>query len=150
MTPRKRRQREITAEEARRRLQEAGLRRTASRVAVLQELAASAAPLTHAELASRLEGAGFGAPTVFRCLGDLAEAGLAVRLDLGDHVWRFGLHGGHDDEAVRHPHFVCLECGQATCLTSINVRISAKRRQKGRDFGDVSEVVLKGRCPTCR
>jgi Fur family ferric uptake transcriptional regulator len=131
-------------------LQEAGLRRTASRVAVLQELASSSAPLSHAEVARRLEPAGFGAPTVFRCLGDLSDAGLAVRIDLGDHVWRFTLHGGHEEKAAEHPHFVCVECGKAVCLPDLNVRFSSNRKKRSSDFGNVTEVVLKGHCPDCR
>ena len=136
----------MTQDEARDLLQETGLRRTASRVAVLCELANASAPLSHAEVAERLDASGFGAPTVFRCLSDLTEVGLALRTDLGDHVWRFGFRGHHAQESD-HPHFVCVDCGAATCLPDIDVRFSP--RQQG-EIGDVTEVVLKGHCPNCR
>jgi Fur family ferric uptake transcriptional regulator len=136
----------MTQDEARDLLQETGLRRTASRVAVLCELATASAPLSHAEVAERLAASGFGAPTIFRCLCDLTEVGLALRTDLGDHVWRFGFRGHHSQESD-HPHFVCVDCGAATCLPDIDVRISP--RQQG-EIGDVTEVVLKGHCPNCR
>lgn len=136
----------LTEVEARQLLMDAGLRRTASRVAVLCELASAAAPLTHAEVADRLAATGFGLPTVFRCLGDLTEVGLAVRVDLGDHVWRFGYHNRHA-EHPDHPHFLCVDCGTASCLPDIDVRISSDKQA---ELGDVTEVVLKGHCPKCR
>jgi Fur family ferric uptake transcriptional regulator len=146
MTKQKRVKKTMTQDDARLLLQETGLRRTASRVAVLCELANSAAPVTHAEVADRLDKSGFGAPTIFRCLCDLTEVGLAIRTDLGDHVWRFGFRGHHAEDAD-HPHFVCLDCGAATCLPELNVRITQTEQQ---EIGDVTEVVLKGHCPNCR
>ena len=140
----------LSVESARRLLQDAGLRRTASRVAVLQELAKVESPLTHAEISERLESAGFGPPTVFRCLSDLTEAGLAARLDLGDHVWRFGFHGRQAEPAGDHPHFLCNDCGKATCLTGVKIRVSGRRGREISDFGEVTDVVLKGRCLDCR
>jgi Fur family ferric uptake transcriptional regulator len=133
--------------DARQALQKAGLRRTASRVAVLQLLAEGGSPLTHAEIASRLEDSGFGAPTVFRCLSDLVEVGLAVRIDLGDHVWRFALHehGGSD-----HAHFVCVDCGKTTCLPDQGVGLPGAGGEELGEIGDVTEVILKGHCKECQ
>lgn len=128
-------------------LERVGLRKTASRVAVLQLLAGAAAPLTHAEVAERLEAAGFGAPTVFRCLNDLAETGLAVRIDLGDHVWRFAFH---ESGQAEHAHFICVDCGKATCLPNQAVRLPTGGKGGVREVGDVTEVILKGHCKDCR
>ncbi len=130
-------------------LQEAGLRRTASRVAVLRELANAERPLSHAEVAERLDGSGFGAPTIFRCLVDMATAGIFTRIDLGDHIWRFGFRGCGVHRVAEHPHFVCIDCGKATCLPGVNVDV-ARPENLRHDFGDVTEIVLKGRCPSCR
>ena len=124
-------------------LDQAGLRKTASRVAVLQLLASVDSPLTHAEISEQLEDAGFGAPTVFRVLNDLTDTGLAVRIDLGDHVWRFSLHDSGDTE---HPHFVCLDCGKATCLPHQSV--SLPDTSKG-SIAAITEVILKGHCKDC-
>lgn len=128
-------------------LEQAGLRKTASRVAVLQLLAAADAPLTHAEISEQLEDAGFGAPTVFRCLNDLADTGLAVRIDLGDHVRRFAFHQPGQAE---HPHFVCVDCGKATCLPNQAIRLPTTRKGGIPSVGDVTEVILKGHCNDCR
>ena len=136
----------LTESDGRELLQTVGLRRTASRVAVLCELASAGSPLTHAEVAERLATTGFGLPTIFRCLCDLTEAGLAVRIDLGDHVWRFGYHNRHARDAD-HPHFLCVDCGTASCLPGIDVRISAGKQG---ELGEVTEVLLKGHCPNCR
>jgi Fur family ferric uptake transcriptional regulator len=135
---------------ARRMLRQAGLRVTASRVAVLRDLALLDAPLSHAEISERLEPSGFGAPTVFRCLVDLAEAGLATRLDLGDHVWPFGFHAEVGQPAEEQPHFLCIDCGKATCLPGLKIRVSGVAGKAANDFGEVTEVVLKGRCASCR
>jgi len=128
-------------------LEQAGLRKTASRVAVLQLLAGAAAPLTHAEAAARLEAAGFGAPTIFRCLNDLADVGLAVRIDLGDHVWRFAVH---EPGQAEHAHFICVDCGKATCLPDQAIRLPTTGKGGVREIGDVTEVILKGHCKDCR
>ena len=136
---------------ARELLRSASMRRTPSRVAVLQCLAASTKPLSHVEVAEQLTPLGFDRSTIYRCLVDLAEAGLATRLDLGDHVWRFGLgacectsHGGE------HPHFVCVDCGRATCLPEVIVRFSASGGKRPAILSGVTEVVLKGHCADCR
>jgi Fur family ferric uptake transcriptional regulator len=97
-------------------------------------------------MVTRLEPTGFGAPTIFRCLADLTEVGLISRFDMGDHVWRFGFPSGHAEDAG-HPHFLCVDCGSATCLPGVDIRISSKSKQ---EIGDVTEVVLKGHCPNCR
>jgi Fur family ferric uptake transcriptional regulator len=136
-----------SAGEVRQLLEQAGLRKTASRVAVLQLLAGASAPLTHAHVADQLEAAGFGAPTVFRCLNDLAEVGLAVRVDLGDHVWRFAFH---EPSQAEHAHFVCVDCGKATCLPDQGIRLPSAGKGGMLDIGDVTEVILKGHCKDCR
>ena len=69
-----------------------------------------------------------------------------MRTDLGDHVWRFGFRGHHPRQSD-HPHFVCVDCGVATCLPGIDLRISPSQQV---EVGDVTEVVLKGHCPNCR
>src|SRR5262245_58722967 len=90
-----------------------GLRATPSRLAVLELLRASDAPVSHGEVADRLAAHAWDRATIYRNLTDLAEAGLVRRTDVGDHVWRFeAVTEGH---AVAHPHFVCTECGSVEC-----------------------------------
>lgn len=106
-------------------LREVGLRSTAPRLAVLEYLHRAGVPASHGELFERLASAGFDRATLYRNLIDLAEAGLLTRTDLGDHVWRFELRRDGEDHGAQHPHFVCSDCGDVSCLPGASIRISA-------------------------
>ena len=93
-----------------------GMRSTGPRVAVLAYLSKATAPLSHTELHEALADRGYDRATIYRNLMDLAEAGLLVRSDLGDHVWRFerrqvargtrkGTHTSSAPTAARSPAF---------------------------------------------
>jgi Fur family ferric uptake transcriptional regulator len=131
-------------------LRAAGLRRTAARIAVLQRLEAAVTPLSHGDIAERLEPVGFDRATVYRNLMDLVEVGLVTRADLGDHVWRFELVGGKGKKhAVEHAHFLCTDCGDVACLPDSAVKVVAVRGAP-RSIGKASvEVQLKGLCDAC-
>ena len=73
-----------------------GLRATPSRLAVLELLRSSDAPMSHGDVADRLASQAWDRATIYRNLTDLAEVGLVRRTDVGDHVWRF--------EAVTEDH----------------------------------------------
>jgi Fur family ferric uptake transcriptional regulator len=136
-----------TAAEAKATLRAAKLRATAARVAVLQCLARERFPLTHAEVTERLCEFGFDQSTIYRCLSELAEAGLLARLDLGDSVRRFELL--HDDHTgvSEHPHFLCVDCGKIQCLDDFAFRLTPKRGTA--KLGTVTEVLVKGHCAAC-
>jgi Fur family ferric uptake transcriptional regulator len=126
------------------RLHAGGLKRTAPRVAVLELLARSDAPLSHAQIADAL---GFDRATLYRNLVDLTRAGLVTRSDHGDHIWRFALLlDGEIEHGRQHPHFVCGDCGSVTCLPGVKVKISPPRGQKR--IAEL-EVQLKGLCVQC-
>ena len=76
---------ENQSELARVQLREAGLRATAARIAILNLLGELANPSTHSEISERVQPLGFDKSTIFRTLNDLATAGLARRMELGDH-----------------------------------------------------------------
>jgi Fur family ferric uptake transcriptional regulator len=140
----------MTVEQARQTLRAADLRSTTSRVAVLQHVAAAGKPVSHAEVADALVPQGFDKSTLYRCLVELADAGLLSRLDAGDHAWRFELRQGEEHASSEHPHFVCVDCGKVTCLPDIDVKISSTKGAKPAAWGDVTEVFLKGHCKECR
>ena len=139
--------REISVQAARDALRAAKLRSTTSRVAVLQHLAAATKPLSHADIADSLVPTGYDKSTLYRCLVELADAGLLARLDAGDHAWRFELKREEQEHGSEHPHFVCVDCGKVTCLTDVEVKITPPKRNV--QFGDVTEVFLKGHCKEC-
>ncbi|MGE5194383.1 MAG: Fur family transcriptional regulator [Deltaproteobacteria bacterium] len=128
-------------------LRGAGLRSTTARIAVLQRLRSAKSPLSHAELADELTPLGLDKATVFRNLTDLTDAGLVVRTELGDHVWRFEAHDRAHGAKGKHPHFVCITCGSVTCLGG--VKLPPQLTARGKQIGSVTEVLLRGYCKSC-
>ncbi|HEV7558601.1 MAG TPA: transcriptional repressor [Kofleriaceae bacterium] len=128
-----------------------GLRATPSRLAVLDVVRGTDAPVSHGEVADRLASQAWDRATIYRNLTDLAEVGLLRRTDVGDHVWRFE---AIEHEASAHPHFVCTECGTVECLPEIELtlrrpepsrRVRAPRAVKQRQV----EVHVRGLCDAC-
>ena len=137
-------------------VREAGLRCTAARLAVMQQMAAAAGPQTHAEVSEALDHRGFDRATIYRNLTELTEAKLLTRVDLGDHVWRFELrrHAGGGVHGGDHPHFVCTTCGEVSCLDGVDVAITPRPGPRKQGAGKkgvpaVTEVLLKGTCENC-
>jgi Fur family transcriptional regulator, ferric uptake regulator len=131
-------------------IRNAGLRRTGPRVAVLRELKSATAPLSHGEVAEALR-LDYDRPTIYRNLMDLVRAQLVTRRDLGDHTWRFSIvRGDEDAHTSEHPHFLCTDCGELSCLprevvTLVPVR-GVPRSLRKRDI----EVQVKGLCDSCQ
>jgi Fur family transcriptional regulator, ferric uptake regulator len=124
----------------------AGLRATPSRIAVLERLRASEAPMSHSDVADQLASHEWDRATIYRNLVDLAEAGLVRRTDVGDHIWRF--EAVTEEHDTQHPHFVCTECGTVECMPEIELavrRAKAPRAVKQRQV----EVHVRGLCDAC-
>jgi Fur family transcriptional regulator, ferric uptake regulator len=138
-----------TVADLRTRIRSTGLRSTPARLAVLQALEQRTTPVTHASLAEELVPQGFDKATVYRNLIDLTDAGMISRSELGDHVWRFELRSETDPHAGEHPHFLCLDCGEVSCLSEVNVAISPISGKKSAGIGRVTEILLKGHCGRC-
>lgn len=121
-----------------------GFRVTAQRLVILRELAKLRIPTSHPELTERLAGSDLDRATVYRNLLSLTEAGVLIKTQLGDNVWRFELPRSTSTEHGRHPHFICSDCGSIACLpaTSVALRGEAARNE-------VAEVQLRGRCTDC-
>ncbi|MBY0278763.1 transcriptional repressor [Candidatus Binatia bacterium] len=124
----------------------AGLRCTAPRVAVLDRLRQIAAPITRKGLVAALMPLGFDGTTIYRNLKDLADVSIVVCLDLGDHVRRYEVRAR--GAAQGHPHFVCTGCGNAWCLSDREVKVEIRARRV--HVGQVSEVLIRGKCERCR
>lgn len=128
-------------------LRAAGLRSTAPRVAVLRALLARAAPASHADLCASMK---LDRATIYRNLIDLTDAGLASRIDLGDHVWRFEVKRQVGDHVLSHPHFVCSDCGAVSCLPDVTVRISAGKNAPRSLASKNVAIQLTSRCDDCQ
>lgn len=124
-------------------LQAAGQRVTAQRVTLLSEMMALSRPVSHAELAERLGKRGLDRATVYRNLVSLAAQGLLLRLEMGDHVWRYELRSDHGHGVAAHAHLVCNDCGEVECLPRGALKLS------GTAMARVAEVQLRGQCAAC-
>ncbi len=127
-------------------IRDAGLRCTDSRATVLSLLVEATSPVSHADLSEELVPEGYDQATIYRNLTDLTEAGLLIRLDLGDHIWRFEYRGqqAHPED---HSHFVCTDCGEVSCLAPVELSFSGEDSTS--PVGKVDEVFIKGRCVEC-
>lgn len=133
-------------EELRTRIRSAGLRATPARVATLQIVLETTAPVTHADVAEKLCGSGVDKATAFRNLNDMTERGLLRRAELGGNVYRFEEIGIH--EKSPHPHFVCIECGSISCME--DAKLTADSQRSSEQFGEVKEILLRGTCKNCK
>lgn len=134
-------------EDTRHMLRENGLRATPARIAVLNLLATASQPSSHQEISERLESRGIDKSTVFRALNDLTEVGLARRMELGDHVWRYEptrVSANDEDAQQPHPHLLCIDCGTITCLSDQDVSLHVAK-----SVGVIEDILLKGLCPAC-
>lgn len=125
----------------------AGLRATPARVATLDLLKNAPSPLAHADVAEHLAKISVDKATAFRALNDMTDAGLLRRTELGDRVWRFELLADGEHEHSAHPHFVCVDCGQVSCLGDI--KLTKGSLSTAADIGHVTEILLKGQCNKC-
>lgn len=124
-------------------LQEYGLRVTDQRLELVGEMLTLSRPASHAELTERLAKRGLDRATVYRNLVSLAEQGILLRVELGDHVWRYELRRNKTHSDGQHAHLVCNDCGEVECLPDDALKIS------GSAVARVAEVQLRGQCADC-
>ena len=137
------------AKELRTLIRERGLRATPARIAVCEVLLQASNPLTHAEVAKVLDTRGTDQTTVFRNLSDLTEVGLVRRLEVGDHLYRFEWSGSPESH-TGHSHFVCVDCGEVTCLTDMSAKtVPPVQRAAKRGIRAITEILYKGHCTHC-
>lgn len=129
-------------------LRAAGLRATASRVAVLRVLRGSGQPLSHGEVVRALSDGPWDRSSLYRNLIDLERVGLARRTQLGAPVWRF--EDATTDHAVSsHPHMVCAGCGKVVCLPDMVVEAPETAGFHKLVTEGAVEVQLRGLCDGC-
>jgi Fur family transcriptional regulator, ferric uptake regulator len=129
-------------------IRKAGLRATASRIAVLRYLRQSPRPLSHAEVVEALTEDTWDRATLYRNLVDLVGAGMAQKVELGDRLWRFSAAVSETHDGALHPHFICTACGTIACLPEVSM--STPKRGVPRSFRDKNvEVHVRGLCDEC-
>ena len=130
-------------------LRDVALRATAARVAVLKLLKAEKVPMSHSEVVESLCEFGFDQSTLFRCLNEIADAGLVTRLDLGDQTRRFELRRSSGEAEFTHPHFMCVDCGELKCMNDFSVQIVPSRGPRRSSLGTITEIMIRGHCGNC-
>lgn len=73
---------------------------------------------------------------------------LLRRAELGGHVWRFEIVGSEAGRVAAHPHFLCIDCGEVTCLD--DVELTDQSRLETDRVGEVTEILVRGHCNSCR
>ena len=129
-------------------IRDSGLRATASRIAVLKLLRATAVPMSHSDVATALADQAWDRATLYRNLVDMVDVGLLSRTDMGDHVWRYAFRRpDHTDD--EHPHFVCTECGTVECLPEVELTFEQQNSMPQALQNRQVEVRVRGLCDTC-
>ncbi len=138
------------AEEAHRRLADAGYRAGGARSAVIDVLAETGGCVGAQELGDQLRAAGrpAGTASIYRTLAVLGDLHLVRGRDMGEGVARYELvlpSGEH------HHHVVCDRCGATEAfedpeLERAIARVAERASYRVRDH----DVVLHGLCPQCK
>ena len=129
-------------------IREAGLRAKPAPIPIVQLLSNSTSPQPHSVVAEKLSPWGIDSATVFRNLNSMTQVGLLRRAELGDHFWRVEAirvsQHGHDSA---RPHFLCVDCGEVTCLDVVQLTASSQRVTER--VGEVTEILVRGHCNQC-
>jgi Fur family ferric uptake transcriptional regulator len=137
------------AEDAHRRLADAGHRAGGARATVIAELAACGGCCSAQELADRLreQGRTVGTASVYRALNALVEVRALRGTDVGEGVVRYELVLPHGDH---HHHLVCDRCGRTEAFEDPELEAAIERVAHASPFRvEDHDIVLRGRCPRC-
>ena len=127
-------------------LQDAELRCTAGRFALLETLIRATGPLTQDQIAAGLRDTDLNKTTIYRALTSFMEAGIVHQAFYRDRAYYYEL-ACNCGEISCHPHFICTACGKTNCLTDVSVPLV-----QGLTAGFViqrQKTELKGLCPRC-
>lgn len=133
---------------ATRALEEAGLKVTAQRTAIVGKLERSGRPITAQALHAQLRRGGRRGPglaTVYRTLQVLAQGGWARTFPSGEGEVAYRLcTPGH------HHHLICESCGEVVELSSCGIEdwAAGAAARQGYEMSSHQADVF-GRCPRC-
>ena len=136
----------LSRDEAKQRIREAGLRATAPRVAVLRLLNATDRPLSHTEVVHAIGSHDWDQATLYRNLVKLVDVELARVASKVGGVARYEARSKSDGPHL-HPHFSCRTCGSVECLPQ--AKLSGRVDHRWNQSLETSELQLIGECPDC-
>lgn len=130
-------------------LVQVSLRVTEGRLTVSRALLNAGRPMSQSELASALSNQVMDHSAVYRNLEILSAAGLARRLQLGDHLQRYeATIAVERGEIPEYQHFVRLICGRIICLTEDDESWHELVESLSA-MGRISTLIIKGECHDC-
>ena len=127
------------------RLRTAGLRATRPRMVVAETLRTMGGHRTADEVHARLrdDAAGLPRASVYNSLAALADAGIALRADVGPGAVVYEI------AAAWHHHFVCRRCGlisDVACVTGERPCLSPAEHV---GLVEEAQVIFRGLCAAC-
>lgn len=132
---------------AKRLIEQAGLRPTDARMAVLNVLITAKTALSHTEVIERLSTAfPFDRVTIYRVLEWLTEAHMIHRIPSDDRAIKF--QASLPNASHQHAHLHCTQCHKIICLDEIQPHLSQKITTELQV--ESVDMIIKGRCPACK
>jgi len=128
-------------------LKQAGLQKTAQRLAVLDILTRAEQPLTAGDVFQRLPGAQkVNRVTVYRILSSYTRKGIIREFESkrGIHYYEKAF-----PPTPPHPHFNCRSCGTMICMTAFRSPVSWEQIVNQPDFV-IENISISGLCGLCR
>jgi Fe2+ or Zn2+ uptake regulation protein len=126
-------------------LDKAGLKKTDSRIALLDLLSKNKKPLSVKDIVSKLSG---DKVTMYRMLEAMTKKGLIRRVDTGEREAQYEIIDHHDD----HHHVICLDCKKVSDFTGCDAdSLITKALKQVKDFKSITHhsFDLFGICNTC-
>lgn len=128
------------------RLTHRGVKLTAMRLLVYEQLEQARQPLSLRELEDRMQTA--DRSTIFRTLALLQQHHLVHSIEDGSGVLKYEVCHGHDECTIddQHTHFYCQRCHRTFCFHE--TRIPQVDLPEGFQMYSINYMV-KGLCPNC-
>ena len=138
----------FSIEEIKVKLREKGLKSTLTRIAVFQSILSAKKPVSHSDLVQEL-GAQFGdQATIYRNILAFADKGLVRLASTAGGIARYELVREGETSQHLHPHFVCNDCGEVSCLPKTTVITEIDEQWQG--ILKQSQLQFVGQCLDCQ
>jgi Fur family ferric uptake transcriptional regulator len=138
----------FSIEQIKAKLREKGLKSTLTRIAVYQSILSAKKPVSHSDLVQEL-GAKFGdQATIYRNLVAFADKGLVRLASTAGGIARYELVREGETSQHIHPHFVCNDCGEVSCLPKTTVITEIDEQWQG--ILKQSQLQFVGQCLDCQ
>ncbi|MHC1777170.1 MAG: Fur family transcriptional regulator [Lentimicrobium sp.] len=128
-------------------LQQHQLKKTSPRLAIIEALQSSEAPLAEAEISEKM-GSHYDRTTFYRSIQTLMEAGILHRIVVDKMLVKYALNRIEHTSKNQpdHAHFYCSNCKKLICLVEIHP--GPYRLPAGFQTSE-AEVIIKGLCNKC-